>query len=286
MKECAGIAELRTLLRGERSAGRRIGLVPTMGALHEGHLSLVDRAATRTDTVVMSVFVNPLQFGPQEDFARYPRDLDRDRKLAAGRGVSVLFTPEVATMYPAGNVTRVVAGPAGQNWEGRERPGHFDGVLTVVAKLFNIVEPDLAVFGQKDLQQATLIRQMVRDLDWPIEIVVAPTIRESDGLALSSRNAYLSSQDRAQGLGLSRALQAVELAWQGGERGGPALERLARDELKAFSGMTVDYIAVVDPERWEPVARAEAGTVVAVAGRVGGGGTRLLDNVILGQGTA
>jgi pantoate--beta-alanine ligase len=286
MKECAAIPELRTLLRGERSAGRSIGLVPTMGALHEGHLSLVDQAAARTDTVVMSIFVNPLQFGPGEDFARYPRDLARDRQVAAGRGVAILFTPEVGAMYPAGNQTRVLPGPAAERWEGRQRPGHFVGVLTVVAKLFNVVEPNLAVFGQKDLQQAALIQQMVRDLDWPVEIVVAPTVREPDGLALSSRNAYLSPPDRAQGLGLSRALRAVERAWLGGERGGPALERIARDELKAFSGMTVDYIAVVDPERWEPVARAEAGTVVAVAGRVGGGGTRLLDNVILGQGTA
>jgi pantoate--beta-alanine ligase len=284
MKECSAIPELRILLRGERSAGRSIGLVPTMGALHEGHLSLVDRAAARTGTVVMSIFVNPLQFGPGEDFARYPRDLARDRQLAAGRGVAILFTPEVEAMYPAGNQTRVVPGPAAERWEGRERPGHFAGVLTVVAKLFHIVEPDLAVFGQKDLQQATLIRQMVRDLNWPIEILVGPTVREADGLALSSRNAYLSPQDRAQGLGLSRALRVVARAWQGGERVGPVLEQVARDELKAFSGMTVDYIAVVDPERWEPVARAGAGTIVAMAGRVGG--TRLLDNMILGEGTA
>jgi pantoate--beta-alanine ligase len=281
MRQFAAIPELRAFLQAERGAGRRIGLVPTMGALHAGHLSLVDLARRLAPSVVLSVFVNPLQFGPREDLQRYPRDLARDRRLAEVGGVAALFAPDLATMYPPGSDTRVIPGPAAERWEGASRPGHFTGVLTVVAKLFHIVQPDVAVFGQKDIQQATLIRHMVRDLDWPIEVVVGPTVREPDGLALSSRNAYLSSVERQQARGLSQALGAAEQAWHQGERDGTALVRLIARELEAFSGLTVDYIAVIDPERLEPVAIAEPGTVVALAGRVGA--TRLLDNLILGQ---
>jgi len=292
MRECAGIAELRTLLRGERSAGRRIGLVPTMGALHEGHLSLVDGAAAATDTVVMSIFVNPLQFGPQEDFARYPRDLDRDRKLAAERGVSVLFTPDVATMYPSGNVTRVVPGPAGENWEGRERPGHFAGVLTVVAKLFNIVHPSLAVFGQKDLQQATLIRQMVRDLDWPIEILVVDDeedirrslsgVLEDEGYAVESAetgeqgyaDAVAMCDEAAAKLGLRPETVAVAEtgvigvplpvdAVLGGI--GEAAATLRPDGGVAFSD------AILTTDRWPKRCTLRAGGVTVSAQAKGGG---------------
>ncbi len=281
MPELQDIAALRAWREAERRAGRRVGFVPTMGALHAGHLSLVDLAARAAPTVLMSVFVNPLQFGPGEDFARYPRDLDRDRALAAGRGVTALFVPGVAVMYPPGSETRVVPGPTAERWEGAMRPGHFTGVLTVVAKLFNLAQPDVAVFGQKDIQQVTLIRRMVRDLDLPIEIVVGPTVREPDGLALSSRNAYLSPGEREQALALSRSLRAAEVLWRAGEAEAPRLESRMREQFHTAPAVTVDYIAIVDPDTLAPVKRAEPGTIVAVAARVGR--TRLLDNHVLGM---
>ncbi|MDX2122830.1 MAG: pantoate--beta-alanine ligase [Gemmatimonadota bacterium] len=281
MPELQDIAALRAWREAERRAGRRVGFVPTMGALHAGHLSLVDLAARAAPTVLMSVFVNPLQFGPGEDFARYPRDLDRDRALAAGRGVTALFVPGVEVMYPLGSETRVVPGPTAERWEGAMRPGHFTGVLTVVAKLFNLAQPDVAVFGQKDIQQVTLIRRMVRDLDLPIEIVVGPTVREPDGLALSSRNAYLSPGEREQALALSRSLRAAEVLWRAGEAEAPRLESRMREQFHTAPAVTVDYIAIVDPDTLAPVKRAEPGTIVAVAARVGR--TRLLDNHVLGM---
>jgi pantoate--beta-alanine ligase len=230
----------------------------------------------------MSVFVNPLQFGPSEDYARYPRDLDRDRSLAEQRAVSVLFVPEAAAMYPTEPVARVHPGPAGAAFEGAARPGHFAGVLTVVAKLFHVVEPDVAVFGRKDFQQAVLVRRMVRDLDFPIEIDVVPTVRELDGLALSSRNSYLTPDERRSAVSLSRALRAVEHAWRGGQADARALERKGVDVLGA-GGVTPEYLALVD-EDLEPVARVTARSVVLVAARVGR--TRLIDNVVLGEGVA
>lgn len=281
MPELRDIAALRAWREAERRAGRRVGFVPTMGALHDGHLSLVDLAARSAPTVLMSVFVNPLQFGPGEDFARYPRDLERDRALAAGRGVTALFVPGVEVMYPPGSETRVVPGPTAERWEGAMRPGHFTGVLTVVAKLFNLVQPDVAVFGQKDIQQVTLIRRMVRDLDLPIEIAVGRTVREPDGLALSSRNAYLTGADRGQALSLSRSLRAADALWREGEAAAPRLESRMREQFHAAPGVTVDYIAIVHPETLAPVERAEHGTIVAVAARVGR--TRLLDNHVLGM---
>lgn len=282
MLEIAGLVEIRAWSRAERARGRRIGLVPTMGFLHEGHLRLVDRAATIADRVVMSIFVNPLQFGPTEDFARYPRDLERDRALAAARGVHVLFLPEPDAMYPREPVTRVDPGPLGAPLEGAARPGHFAGVLTVVAKLFHVVEPDVAVFGRKDYQQAALVRQMVHDLDFPTEIDVFPTVRELDGLAMSSRNAYLTADDRRLATSLSRALRAVEQAWRGGQADPRALEQKGR-ALLAAPGITVDYLTLVD-EHFQPATRATASTVVLVAARVGT--TRLIDNVVLGEGVA
>lgn len=281
MHEISEIPALRTWRATERREGRRVGLVPTMGALHEGHLALVDAARADCDTVVMSVFVNPLQFGPAEDFDRYPRDLARDRALAAGRGVALLFTPGREVMYPAGSETRVVPGAMAQRWEGEIRPGHFEGVLTVVTKLFHLVEPEVAVFGQKDIQQAQLVRRMARDLDVPIEIRVAPTVREPDGVALSSRNAYLSPGEREQAVALSRALQAADLAWRAGEADALRLRSLMLEQFRIFHGVTVDYIAVVEPGSMTPVDQAEAGTIVAVAARIGR--TRLLDNLILGS---
>jgi pantoate--beta-alanine ligase len=280
MLEFTAITPLRTWLAGERAAGRRIGLVPTMGALHEGHLSLVDEARRRSDLVVLSAFVNPLQFGPTEDFTRYPRNPARDRELASARGVAAMFTPPVEAMYPEGAETRISPGASGQGWEGAMRPGHFTGVLTVVGKLFNLVQPDLAVFGQKDIQQATLIRRMVRDLDFPLELIIAPTVREPDGLALSSRNAYLDPEQRRQALGLLMALRAADALWQKGERDAATLERHMREQFRMFPGVTVDYIAVVDPDHLEPVHSATRGTIIAVAGRLGT--TRLIDNHILG----
>src|SRR3954449_1599912 len=208
MLEHTAIPPLRAWTSAQRASGRRIGFVPTMGSLHEGHLTLVDEAKRRSDTVILSIFVNPLQFGPSDDLDRYPRNLERDRALAESRGVDALFVPSVQVMYPGGSDVRVVPGATAERWEGAARPGHFAGVLTVVAKLFHLVQPDVACFGRKDLQQLTLVRQMVRDLDWPIEIVAVPTVREPDGLALSSRNAYLKPDDRLRAVVLSRALRS------------------------------------------------------------------------------
>ena len=273
--------DLRSALAPERSAGRTIGLVPTMGFLHEGHLRLVDEARQRAGFVVMSIFVNPLQFGPHEDFARYPRDLEGDVRKADSRGVDLIFAPRAEDMYAGDRVVSVTPHALAERWEGAVRPGHFGGMLTVVAKLFNLVLPQVAIFGQKDIQQATLVRAMVRDLDFPIEIHVAATVREDDGLAMSSRNGYLSGDDRRRALVLSRALRAIAEAAAAGERDAAALETLGYDVLaEEGPGVSVDYLALVDGERLEPVAVAEPGTIVMVAARVGP--TRLIDNIILG----
>jgi pantoate--beta-alanine ligase len=253
-----------------------------MGYLHAGHLALVDEARRQTDAVVMSIFVNPLQFGPSEDLERYPRDLPRDRTLAGGGKVDTLFIPSVEVMYPRGSEIRVVPGPSGDRWEGVARPGHFAGVLTVVAKLFHLVEPDLACFGRKDVQQLTLVKQLVRDLDWPIEVVGVTTVREPDGLALSSRNAYLTEEDRRQAVGLSRALSMAHQEWRRGERLAAVLEEKIRAELAGYSRLAVQYIAVAEPETLAPVKVVEGSTVVAVAARIGG--TRLIDNITLAEG--
>ncbi len=280
MQEFATVVPLRAWVARQRQAGHRIGLVPTMGALHEGHLALVDSAAHLTEAVIVSIFVNPLQFGPHEDLARYPRDLARDRALLAARGAQALFVPEVEVMYPPGSEIRVVPGALASRWEGAVRPDHFTGVLTIVAKLFNLVQPDLAVFGQKDIQQATLIRQLVRDLDFPVTLEVVPIVREADGMALSSRNAYLSSQERRDGLILNRALRSADAAWRAGERNPTRLARLLEQQFLAAPAVTLDYVAIVDSQSLEPVADATAGTIIALAARVGP--TRLLDNHILG----
>lgn len=282
MQEITGLKEMRAWSRGERARGRRIGVVPTMGFLHEGHLRLVDRARERADRVVLSIFVNPLQFGPHEDLAHYPRDLARDRALAGERGVDCLFVPDARAMYPTEPLVRIAPGPMATTLEGAARPGHFAGVLTVVAKLFHLVEPDIAVFGRKDFQQAMLVQQMAADLNCGIEIEVAPTVRELDGLALSSRNTYLTGDDRRAALALSRALRTVEQAWRGGEADPKALERRGREALAA-PGVTPEYVALVD-EQIRPVSRADARTVVVVAARIGA--TRLIDNVALGEGVA
>jgi pantoate--beta-alanine ligase len=282
LNELTTLPDMRAWTRAQRGAGRRIGLVPTMGYLHEGHLALVDEAKRRTDAVVLSIFVNPLQFGPQEDLARYPRDLPRDRSLAQGRGVDALFVPSIEMMYPAGSEVRVTPGATAERWEGAARPGHFTGVLTVVAKLFHLVQPDLACFGQKDIQQLTLIRRMVRDLDWPIELAAVPTVRDPDGLALSSRNAYLNTDERRQARAVSRALVAAHRSFCEGEHQAARLEDGMRRELNAEPGVRVEYIAIVEPEGLSPVSTADGRTIVALAARVGS--TRLIDNISLAQG--
>ena len=283
MLELTSLPDLRSWTRAQRAAGRRIGLVPTMGYLHEGHLALVDLARRQSDSVVLSIFVNPLQFGPAEDLARYPRDLPRDRALASGRGVDMIFVPPVEAMYPPGSEVRVLPGSVGERWEGAARPGHFTGVLTVVAKLFHLVEPDVACFGQKDIQQLTLIRRMVRDLDWPVEVAAAATVREPDGLALSSRNAYLAPDDRRRAVILNSALRAAHEAWQAGETRATALEARMRERLVREPEVAVEYIAIAEPEALLPVETANADTVIAIAARVGA--TRLIDNIILAEGT-
>jgi pantoate--beta-alanine ligase len=262
------------LVKARRSG--TVALVPTMGALHEGHRSLIRLARVRADQVVVSIFVNPLQFGPNEDFSRYPRTFDADLDVCRAEGVDVVFHPSAEEMYAPDRQVSVSAGEMGRIVEGAARPGHFDGVLTVVLKLFNLVQPDLAVFGQKDAQQLALIRRMVADLDLPIEILGAPTVREPDGLAMSSRNRYLSDEDRQVALTLSRALRA------GAARLTPAEIRAeARKVLdEAGPALDVDYLALVDPATFVEVGDDYEGlAVLAVAARVGT--TRLIDNVTI-----
>jgi len=283
VEQISTISGLREAVAAARARGERIGFVPTMGFLHEGHLRLVDEAKRRAGCVVMSIFVNPTQFGPTEDFSRYPRDLSGDMSKAEGRGVDLLFVPDVAEMYPTPPALHVTADDLPARWEGAVRPGHFGGVLTVVAKLFNIVAPDVAIFGRKDFQQAALIRRMVRELNFPIDVVVAPTVREHDGLALSSRNTYLDESARASALGLVESLRAAERAFAAGERDGERLTAIGRDLLATQPEIGVDYFAVVDPSDMRPVEKATSESVAIVAARVGR--TRLIDNMVLGEGT-
>ena len=273
---------MRAAARALHSSDARVAFVPTMGALHEGHLRLIERARSHADTVVLSVFVNPLQFGPSEDFSSYPRDLERDAELAGSRGADLLFAPAVEEMYPEGEAKVIVTAPAmAQHLCGRYRPGHFDGVLTVVARLFNVVTPDVAVFGQKDYQQAVLIRRMIRDLGFPVRIEVAPIVREADGLAMSSRNAYLSDEERKHAVALSRGLRTAAQQFGAGERNAAVLRRTVRDVLDAEGGIDVQYVELVEPETLESLQSAEEGSVIAVAAFVGA--TRLIDNLILGS---
>ncbi len=270
--------EMRAVSRRARAGGRRVGFVPTMGYLHDGHLSLVRRARELTDFVVVSIFVNPTQFGPGEDLDRYPRDLDRDRDLCRAAGVDALFVPEPAAIYPDGADTFVVPGAVAGPLCGASRPGHFRGVATVVTQLFHIVEPDVAVFGQKDYQQLQVIRRMVRDLHLAVEIVGEPTVREPDGLALSSRNAYLSPEERDRALALSRALDEASARVAAGEDRAAEVARRARRLLEE-AGVQVDYAEVRHPDTLEPVDRVAPRAVLALAGFVGS--TRLIDNRVL-----
>jgi pantoate--beta-alanine ligase len=279
MQHVETISEMRGVVANARSAGKSIAFVPTMGALHEGHLTLIDEAKRVGEVVVMSVFVNPLQFSPSEDFDRYPRTLDQDAALAEQRGVNFLFAPTREDMYPAhAPVVMVHAGTVGKEWEGAVRPHHFEGVLTVVAKLFNIVMPDVAVFGQKDLQQVAAVKAMVRDLNFPVGIHVVPIVRDPDGLAMSSRNRYLSPKDRELGLILSKALFAMRDAFGKGERRASALEAIGWRMLERVVGLTPRYLAVVNADTFQRVNTVRHGDAAVGAIRVGE--TRLIDNVI------
>lgn len=276
----SAIADLRDAVAKARAGGARIGFVPTMGALHRGHTSLVERSRRHSDVTVMSIFVNPLQFGPGEDLSKYPRPVHEDERAAADAGVDILFRPGSSDMYPGDRAITVTSAELGGDWEGTSRPGHFDGVLTVVAKLFNIVQPDFAVFGRKDLQQAALVQALVRDLNMPLSIVLAPIVREDDGLALSSRNRYLSREERAQATILSKALSCVRLRFEAGDRETAVLEATGRRVLSSEDAVKADYFAVVDPATFKRARNAEPHFAAIVAARVGK--TRLIDNMTVG----
>src|SRR5271170_1411651 len=279
MKVCKTISETRAACGDVRVNRKRIGLVPTMGALHDGHLSLVRAARAQCDAVVVSIFVNPTQFGPAEDLSKYPRTFDQDCRLLEKEGVEVLFAPPVEEMYPSGAVVWVLVEGLSEKLDGRSRPGHFCGVATVVAKLFHIVEPDAAFFGQKDAAQLAVIRRMVRDLNFPVEIVACPIVREADGLAMSSRNAYLNREEHGRALVLQRALQEVRLQFQAGQRSASELISAGKEVFAREPQIRLDYFEIVDPETLDPVEGIWQKTLVAVAAYVGT--TRLIDNVLL-----
>ncbi len=270
---------MREIVRALRVQGCRIALVPTMGALHEGHLALVNAARRSADAVVVSIFVNPLQFGQQEDFIRYPRTMEADLALLDAHGVASVFAPQAADMYPAEEATLIAPARWADRFEGAVRPGHFAGVLTIVAKLFNIVEPDVGVFGQKDLQQLALVRSMVRDLNFPVVIEAVETVREADGLAMSSRNRFLSEPDRIRATELYSALCACRAAFARGEHTAEALVATGREMLAKDAALTIDYFDVVDADTFVAPVEVAVGNAIVAAVRVGG--TRLLDNVIL-----
>jgi pantoate--beta-alanine ligase len=276
--------ELRRWSLACRAAGLSVGMVPTMGALHAGHRGLIDRAMVENDRVVVTIFVNPAQFGPSEDFARYPRSLDADLEVATAAGVHAAFVPSVDAMYPAGQVTRVrIDGTLGNRLEGASRPGHFDGVALVVSKLLVAGMPDRAYFGQKDAQQSAVVRHLARDLDTGVEIVVCPTVRDHDGLAISSRNVYLSHEDRLRARAIPASLADALARFEAGERDAAALKTAVNALLDA-AGLEVDYVAVVEPSNFTEVEKAVPTNQIVLAARIGG--TRLIDVVRLGVDTA
>jgi pantoate--beta-alanine ligase len=279
MKIIASAKEMTSLSNEMRRSGKRIGFVPTMGALHQGHLSLVRAARKQTDIVVTSIFVNPTQFGPNEDFSKYPRTFEKDSAMLAGEKTDYIFSPSVEEMYPKDATTWVEVEGLGGKLDGRSRPGHFRGVTTVVSKLFNIVQPDLAFFGQKDAAQVAVIRKMVRDLNFGVQIVVCPIIRESDGLAMSSRNAYLNPEQRKQALALSRALRQVEKRVAQGDTAADRLIVTGEQTMAEEPSVRLDYFEIVNPDTLDPVPDVSHGALVAVAAYVGT--TRLIDNLLL-----
>ncbi len=278
MKICPTIDEMRQSCRATRTAGKRLGLVPTMGALHEGHLSLARAARAQCGSVAASIFVNPTQFAPNEDFSKYPRSFERDCELLEKEGVDLLFAPSAEEMYPQQPLTWITVEGLTDRLCGRSRPGHFRAVATVVAKLFHIVEPDAAFFGQKDAAQAAIIRRMVRDLNLPVEIVVCPIVREPDGLAMSSRNAYLDPGQRQSALALFGSLSAVRLRFEEGESNSAKLVKRGKEAF-GQPAIRLEYLEVVDPETLEPVATVGHSALVAIAALVGT--TRLIDNILL-----
>lgn len=278
MEQVRELSRLRDRVGAARARGLTIGFVPTMGALHDGHLSLVRQARAACGFVVVSIFVNPTQFGPGEDFERYPRSPEKDAALCAAAGVDLVYTPDAPDVYPADFATSIRVAGVTEGGEGTIRPGHFPGVAAAVAKLFLRVQPDKAFFGRKDLQQVALVRRLIRDLDFPVELVVGETVRDADGLALSSRNAYLSPEDRRLALALPRALLAARARVEQGERDPGSVEKAAREDLEK-AGLSVDYADVVDWATMRRPARVEPGTALAAAVRVGK--TRLIDNVLL-----
>ncbi len=283
MRILEAAAETREACRGWKRGGARVGFVPTMGCLHEGHISLVRLAKERCHKIVVSIFVNPAQFGPNEDFTSYPRDMANDGAACEKAGVDLLFVPSAGEIYPGGHTTFVnVEGPLASSLCGASRPGHFRGVATVVAKLFAIVEPDVAAFGQKDAQQLQVIRRMVKDLFLPVEIIAGPIVREENGLAMSSRNAYLSPEERRQAVVLHNALEAASRAFAKGERDPAAIVAKARDMLASSPLARPDYVELVDQETLSPVEGvAERPALLALA--VFFGKTRLIDNVVLAK---
>jgi len=279
MKLLRTIDETRILSRAARAQGSRLAVVPTMGALHEGHLSLIRAAKAKSDVVAASIFVNPAQFGPNEDFTRYPRDLEKDLALLEREGVDVAFVPSVEEMYPQQSVTWVMVEGLSDRLCGKSRPGHFRGVATVVAKLFNIVEPDIAFFGQKDAAQVAIIRRMVRDLNIPVAIEACPIVREPDGLALSSRNTYLSTEQRKDALVLFRSLTRARELFESGERNPAALIEAAKKVLVGSPAVRLDYFDIVDADELTPLTTISQPALVAVAAFAGN--TRLIDNIVL-----
>ncbi|MBA1334632.1 MAG: Pantoate--beta-alanine ligase [Firmicutes bacterium] len=271
--------ELRKLLERERQKGKSLGFVPTMGFLHKGHLSLMERARRENDVVAASIFVNPTQFGPGEDYGTYPRDLPRDIRLARSAGVDYLFVPEADEMYPDNSITFVDMEGLTDVLCGASRPGHFRGVMTVVTKLFNIVKPDRAYFGQKDAQQVLIIKKMVKDLDMDIDIVEMPIVREEDGLAMSSRNSYLTASERKSALVISRSLSDARDSIKEGENRAGFIKEAIRREISTEQNASIDYIEIVDAETLKPIERIKGGVLIAVAVRIGK--TRLIDNIKL-----
>ena len=279
MRICNTIDDMRAACRAARRGGRQLGLVPTMGALHEGHFSLVRAALGSCQVVAASIFVNPTQFGPSEDLAKYPRSFERDRDLLASEGVELLFAPSVEEMYPAGGVTWVTVEELSDKLDGRSRPGHFRGVATVVAKLFHVIEPDAAFFGQKDAAQLAIVRRMVRDLNFPVKIVACPIVREADGLAMSSRNAFLDARERTQAVVLQWALARMKKSWEAGEHDAAKLVAMGREEIAGEKSVRLDYLEIVDPDSLDPVGNLGDRALAAVAAFLGS--TRLIDNILL-----
>ncbi|RUM42367.1 MAG: pantoate--beta-alanine ligase [Desulfurobacterium sp.] len=282
MRVVKSIKEMQSISESLRKTGKTIGFVPTMGYLHDGHMSLVECARRENDVVVMSIFVNPVQFAPGEDFERYPRDLERDRKIAQEKGVDYLFVPEVSEMYPPGYSTYVEVEGITEVLCGAKRPGHFRGVATVVTKLFNIVKPHRAYFGKKDFQQLKVIERLVKDLNFDVEVIGCPIVREKDGLAMSSRNVYLSPEERESATSLYRALKLAKELFEKGERDPEVIKSRMEELILSHPHVkAIDYIEIVDPETFKPVDEIKEGTLIALAVFVGN--ARLIDNWVVGE---